>query len=68
MENRVMVTRQGGSGRAKKLTEVQIDKAVEMYNAGVTQKDVAKHFGVTPATMRKYLKERTPQHATRTGE
>lgn len=48
------------SRRRHKLTEDQIDEAVLMYNSGASQKAVAKHFGVSAPTMRKYLKLRTP--------
>lgn len=45
--------------RAKKLTELQINKVIELYNAGWTQKALCKKFGVSAPTMRRYIKSRT---------
>lgn len=46
-------------GMTKKLTEEQIDEVVRLYNDGHTQKSIAEQFGITPPTVRRYLKERT---------
>lgn len=45
--------------RAKKLTETQINHAIELYNAGWTQKSLCEKFSVSAPTMRSYIRERT---------
>lgn len=45
--------------RAKKLTELQINKVIELYNAGWTQKALCTKFGVSAPTMRRYIRSRT---------
>lgn len=45
-------------GPTRSLTEDQIDEAVQDYNSGMTQKQVAEKFGVSLTTIRKYFRER----------
>lgn len=46
-------------GAVKKLSEEEIDEVVRLYNEGQTQKAIAEKYGVTPPTIRRYLKSRT---------
>ena len=48
-------------GRAKKLNEEQINELVTRYNDGETQVELAKEYGITTPTVRRYLKARTPK-------
>ena len=49
--------------RSKKLTDQQINKAIELYNLGWTQKALCAKFGVSAPTMRRYIRSRTPSLA-----
>lgn len=56
-----IVTRTQKKGRPKKLSEAQIDMMVNHYNNGDTQKQLAEEFGVSVATVKAYLQERSPK-------
>lgn len=61
MATMVSPERVSHNGRRRKLTDAQLDRLVQRYNNGETQVALSKEYGVSVATVRKYLKSRTPQ-------
>lgn len=52
---------QSRTGRRARLDETQINRMVERYNNGETQKELAKAYGVSVSTIQRYIRQRKPQ-------
>lgn len=59
LEGRIGGRRKGSTGRLK--LDPQRDKVGELYVLGLTAPKLAKHFGVTDKTMRKFLARHFPK-------
>jgi predicted XRE-type DNA-binding protein len=60
-------TRHGAAHNRAKLTEYGVPTIHELTRQGLTQRDIAREFGVAQATVNQVLRGKTWKHVARTG-